>query len=158
MPDGKQWMTANLKAAVELSYCYADSDENCRRYGRLYTWESAQRACHVLGLGWRLPSNDEWAQLAKPYGGVRGDSADGGSAAYMALVIGGPSRFDAVYGGGRDPSGAYARLEAHGFYWTATESSPTEAWFYNFGKNGQILNRHADGEKQRAFAVRCLRE
>jgi hypothetical protein len=44
MPDGKQWMTENLKVAVDPSYCYDGSDENCRRYGRLYTWESAHRA------------------------------------------------------------------------------------------------------------------
>ena len=157
MPDGKQWMTENLKVAVNPSYCYDGSDENCRRYGRLYTWESAQRACRALGDGWRLPTNDEWAQLAKPYGGVRDDSADGGKAAFVALLAGGRSGFDAVFGGGRDPSGEYARLD-HGFYWTATESSPTKAWFYNLGKNGQILNRHEDGEKQWAFAVRCLRE
>jgi uncharacterized protein (TIGR02145 family) len=158
MPDGKQWMTENLKIAVDPSYCYDDSDEHCRRYGRLYTWESAQLACRALGDGWRLPTNDEWAQVAKFYGGVRDDSPDGGKGAFVALVAGGPSGFAAVYGGGRDPSGQYARLEAHGFYWTATESSPTKAWFYNLGKNGQILNRHEDGEKQGAFAVRCLRE
>ncbi len=158
MPDGKQWMTENLKMAVETSYCYGSSDENCRRYGRLCTWASAQRACRALGDGWRLPTNDEWAQVAQSYGGVRDDSSDGGKAAYVALLAGGPSGFDAVYGGGRDPSGEYARLEAHGFYWTATESSPTKAWFYNLGKNGRILNRHEDGEKESAFAVRCLRE
>lgn len=158
MPDGEQWMTENLKVAVSPSYCYDGSDENCRRYGRLYTWESAQRACRALGVGWLLPTSDEWAQVAKPYGGVRDNSADGGKAAYVALLAGGRSGFDAVYGGGRDPSGEYARLEAHGFYWTATESTPTKAWFYNLGKNGQIINRHDDGEKQWAFAVRCLRE
>ena len=90
MPDGKQWMTENLKIAVDPSYCYDGSDENCR-YGRLYTWESAQRACRALGDGWRLPTNDEWAQVAKSYGGVRDDSADGGKAAYVALLAGGPS-------------------------------------------------------------------
>jgi serine beta-lactamase-like protein LACTB, mitochondrial len=158
MPDGKQWMTENLKVAVEPSYCYEGAEENCGRYGHLYTWESAQRACRVLGDGWRLPTNDEWAQLAKFYGGVRDDSADGGKAAYMAFIAGGASGFDVVYGGGRDMNGAYARLDAHGFYWTASESSPTTAWFYNAGKNGQILNRHRDGEKQQAFAVRCVRE
>jgi uncharacterized protein (TIGR02145 family) len=157
MPDGKQWMTENLKVAVDPSYCYDGSDENCRRYGRLYTWESARRACRALGDGWRLPTSDEWAQLAKPYGGVRDDSEDGGKAAYVALLAGGRSGFDAVHGGGRDPSGEYARPD-HGFYWTATESSPTKAWFYNLGKNGQILNRHEDGEKRWAIAVRCLRE
>ena len=96
--------------------------------------------------------------MAKHQGGVRDDSADGGKAAYTALMIGGDSGFDAVYGGGRTPDGQYARLEAHGFYWTASETGPASAWFYNLGKGGQILNRHADGEKVRAFTVRCVRE
>ncbi len=158
MQDGKQWMTENLNVETAGSYCYDDAEQNCRRYGRLYTWESAQRACQSLGDGWRLPTNDEWQTMAKPHGGVRDDSNDGGKVAYQALMTGGSSGFDAVYGGGRTTDGQYARLEAHGFYWTATETGPASAWLYNLGKGGQILNRHADGEKDRAFAVRCVRE
>ena len=43
MPDGRLWMIENLNIAVADSYCYADRENNCRLYGRLYTWESAQR-------------------------------------------------------------------------------------------------------------------
>ncbi|HEY7212109.1 MAG TPA: FISUMP domain-containing protein [Bryobacteraceae bacterium] len=157
MADGKQWTTHNLDVNTMPSYCYGDAELNCRRYGRLYTWESAQRGCQSLGAGWRLPTNDEWRQMAKQYGGVRDDSVDGGKAAYKALVNGGSSGFNAVFGGGRSEDGQYARLEAHGFYWTASESGPSSAWFYNFGQ-ARILNRHNDGEKGRAFSVRCVRE
>ena len=157
MSDGKQWLTENLNVSIARSYCYEDADLNCRRYGRLYTWESAQRGCQSLGDGWRLPTNDEWQQLAKQYGGVRDDSDDGGKAAFNALRIGGSSGFNVLFSGGRTSDGQYARLEAHGFYWTASESDSTAAWFYNFGQAG-YLNRHNDGEKQRAFAVRCVRE
>jgi hypothetical protein len=65
MADGKQWMTENLNVNAGGSYCYADAEPNCRRYGRLYTWESAQQACQSLGGGWRLPTTDEWRNLAK---------------------------------------------------------------------------------------------
>jgi uncharacterized protein (TIGR02145 family) len=157
MPDGKQWMTENLNVHTGRSYCYDDAELNCRRYGRLYTWESARQGCRSLGDGWRLPTNDEWRQLAKHYGGVRDDSDDGGKAAYKALMIGGSSGFNAVLGGGRASDGQYARLEAHGFYWTASESGPASAWLYNLGR-ALILNRHSDGEKQRAFSVRCVRD
>jgi len=76
MADGKEWTTANLNVSVQPSYCYDDDAEpNCRRYGRLYPWESARRACRSLGDDWRLPSDAEW-QLAKRYGGVMDDSAD----------------------------------------------------------------------------------
>src|SRR5688500_6516438 len=101
MPDGKQWMTENLNVAADRSYCYDDAELNCRRYGRLYTWESAQRACRSLGGGWRLPTNDEWRQMAKHHGGVSNDSDDSGRAAYAALLSGGNSGFNALLGGGR---------------------------------------------------------
>lgn len=159
MPDGLHWMTENLNVAAEPSYCYDDAAENCRRYGRLYTWESAQRACRSLGNGWRLPTNEEWRDLAKHYGGLREETPDLGKAAYTALITGGASGFNAVFGGGRaDKSGEYQRLDAHGFYWTASESSADRGWFYNFGKNGQSINRHKDGEKLEAVSVRCVRE
>jgi uncharacterized protein (TIGR02145 family) len=125
MADGKQWTTHNLNVNAVPSYCYEDAELNCRQYGRLYTWESARRACQLLGDGWRLPTNDEWRQLAKRYGGVREDSDDTGKAAYKALLIGGSSGFNALLGGDRSDDGQYTRR---------------------------------DGEKQRAFSVRCVRD
>jgi uncharacterized protein (TIGR02145 family) len=159
MPDGKQWTIHNLNVNTLPSYCYDDAELNCRQYGRLYTWESARRGCQSLGDGWRLPTNDEWRQMAEHYGGVREDSDDSGKAAYKALLTGGSSGFNALLGGGRiSADGQYARLEAHGFYWTASESDPVSAWFYNFGQGGLSLNRHSGGEKQMALSVRCVRE
>jgi uncharacterized protein (TIGR02145 family) len=159
MADGKQWTTDNLNIDAGGSYCYGDAELNCRRYGRLYTWESAQRACRSLGDGWRLPTDDEWRQLAKHYGGVHDDSHDRGHAAYTALLTGGSSGFNALLGGGRvSDAEQYARLEAHGFYWTASERSPDSAWFYNFGKGGLAFYRQPEGNKQMAISVRCIRE
>ena len=157
MPDGKEWTTANLDVDASPSYCYDDAETNCRRYGRMYTWESAQRVCQSLGGGWRLPTDDEWRQLAKRYGGVSSDSADKGRAAFTALLSGGRSGFNAVLGGNRS-DGRYARLEAHGFYWTASANDPATAPFYNFGKNGGALHRQPQGEKEMAISVRCVRK
>ena len=96
--------------------------------------------------------------MAHRYGGVSEDSAEKGRAAYKALLAGGSARFNAVLGGGRSEDGQYARVAAHGFYWTSSESSGGNAVFYNFGKGGQALHRQSEGEKQRAFSVRCVRE
>lgn len=156
MPDGKLWTTRNLDIEVTGSFCYDDLPQNCRRYGRLYTWAAAQRACGALGPSWRLPSNDEWRALVTQFGGLREETADLGRAAYDALVAGGRSGLEIVFGGGRATDGTYARGDAHGFYWTASESDDLHAWLYNLGRNGQSVNRHRDGEKARAFAVRCI--
>jgi uncharacterized protein (TIGR02145 family) len=158
MADGKQWMTRNLDVDAAPSYCYENSELDCRRYGRLYTWESARRACQSLGDSWRLPTDDEWRRLAKDYGGVSEDSDDKGKVAFKTLLPGGNSGFDALLGGGRSEDGQYARLEAHGFYWTASESDPASGWFYNFAKGGQALHRQRGGEKPRAFSVRCVKD
>ena len=156
MADGKQWTTRNLNVKTGQSYCYDDSEQNCRRYGRLYTWESARRACQSLGTGWRLPTDDEWRQLAKHYGGIGSDSPDNGRAAYASLLSGGKSGFNAVLGGNRSINGEYARLQAHGFYWTASENDQRSAPFYNFGHGSQALFRQSEGEKQMAISVRCV--
>jgi uncharacterized protein (TIGR02145 family) len=157
MPDGRIWMTDNLSLVHPGSYCYRGSASECLRYGRLYTWAAAAEACRLLGTGWRLPTDDEWRQLARSYGGVRGDSEDDGQSAYSALLRGGVSGFNAVLGGGREMGGNYARIEEHGFYWSATESDIDQAWFYNFGRGGGLLNHHSGGDKAMALAVRCVK-
>lgn len=157
-PDDKIWMTENLKINIPGSYCYESNADNCNHYGRLYTWKSAAEGCKALGEGWRLPTNEEWRQMARPFGGALEDSKDSGRAAFNALIYGGNAGFNAVFGGTRDANGDYRRLGAHGFYWTATETDTATASFYNLGKNGRMLNRIGDGEKQRAISVRCVKD
>jgi uncharacterized protein (TIGR02145 family) len=158
MADGKQWTTRNLDVNIAPSYCYGDAEINCRQYGRLYTWESARRVCQQLGDGWRLPTDEDWRNMAKHYGGVNEDSSDKGNAAFKVLLTGGGSGFNALLGGNRSTDGQYARLEAHGFYWTTSESDPSGKWFYNFAKGSQALYRQDGGEKPSAFSVRCVKD
>ena len=157
MADGKEWTTSNVNLNASPSFCYDDAELNCRRYGRLYTWTSAQQVCQSLGSGWRLPTDDEWRQLAKRYGGVSADAADEGKAAFAALRSGGTSGFNAVLGGNR-LNDQYERVEAHGFYWTASDNDSRTAPFYNFGENGKALHRQPGGDKQMAISVRCVRD
>jgi uncharacterized protein (TIGR02145 family) len=158
MADGKEWMTRNVDVNLPESNCYDNLDANCGRYGRLYTWEQGREACRSLGDSWRLPTDDEWRQLARTYGGVSQDSEDKGKAAFKALFGPGSSGFQAVLGGGRSGNGQYARLDAHGFYWTASEIDAGNSWYYNFGAGGQALHRQDGGEKRSAFSVRCVRD
>jgi len=96
--------------------------------------------------------------MAKHYGGISDDSVDSGRAAYAALISGGSSGFNAQLGGNRSVAGKYERLQAHGLYWTASETDPASTIFYNFGQGGQALHRQNAGEKQMAISVRCVRE
>ncbi len=158
MPDGNDWITENLRVNVPESFCYDGLQNNCGRYGRLYTWKTAMNVCGELGTGWQLPTSDEWRALAKHYGGVYNESNDEGKAAYQALMAGGSSQFNALLGGGTDRNEGYKRIDAHGFYWTATSASDSMAWFGNFGKGRPAFFLQNDGEKYRGFSVRCVRK
>ena len=54
------WMAENLNLHMEDSWCYDFKNENCKKYGRLYTWKKATKACPT---GWHLPSRGEWREL-----------------------------------------------------------------------------------------------
>ena len=72
---GKQtWMAENLNFETRFSYCYENKDENCAKYGRLYTWDAAMEACPS---GWGLPSLEEFQALVAAVGGypVAGEGA-----------------------------------------------------------------------------------
>ena len=58
---GKQtWMAENLNYKVSNSYCYEGKAENCKKYGRLYRYDAAKKACPD---GWKLPSQLAWQKL-----------------------------------------------------------------------------------------------
>ena len=54
------WMAENLNFKIKGSWWYKNDEENGHKYGRLYTWEAAVKACPE---GWHLPSEQEWKQL-----------------------------------------------------------------------------------------------
>ena len=147
-----------MKTDIPQSYCYEEKDTNCEKFGRLYTWKAACTVCNMLGEGWRLPTNEEWRNLAEQYGGVRDTSEESGKAAYKTLLADGNAAFNALLGGSREPNGNFARLDDHGFYWTVTEDDSGQVWFYNFAKRVLFLNRHEGGEKAMACSVRCIKE
>lgn len=158
MPDGNQWMTQDLNIRVDSSWCFGDDPANCRIYGRLYTYFSAAEACEMLGDGWHLPSRMDWEVLSDHYGGASNKAKDNGRAAYKALQTGGESGFNATLGGNRELTGGqYARLNAHGFYWTTTEIDAKTAWVFNFGAGGKALHCQAGMEKLGGGSVRCVR-
>jgi uncharacterized protein (TIGR02145 family) len=60
------WMAENLNFEAKGSKCYDNKPDNCKKYGRLYDWETAKKACPS---GWHLPSGAEWQTLVNFAGG-----------------------------------------------------------------------------------------
>ena len=57
----KVWMVENLNFKTGDSWCYDNSEQNCKEYGRLYSWNAAQKACPD---GWRMATDYEWGNVA----------------------------------------------------------------------------------------------
>jgi uncharacterized protein (TIGR02145 family) len=60
------WMAENLNYETEESYCFKTAPAKCEKYGRLYSWYDAIKACPV---GWHLPTRAEWDTLVYFAGG-----------------------------------------------------------------------------------------
>ena len=65
LKNGKSWLAKNLNYDVdEGSECYMQDQSNCQIYGKLYTYEAAIKGCKSLGVGWRLPTEEDVVDLA----------------------------------------------------------------------------------------------
>ncbi|MCO6490321.1 MAG: fibrobacter succinogenes major paralogous domain-containing protein [Phaeodactylibacter sp.] len=152
--NGQHWMAQNLNFDVgDGCWFYKEDPKNGEKYGRLYTWEAAKKACPQ---GWRLPTDEEWRALAMAYGGLW-DGSDKGDPkkAYKALLEGGDSGFSALLGGYRYTDGSFRRLGDYGRYWSATESGGSSARFYAFDRNlGKLFRNNI--YKGLGLSCRCV--
>lgn len=138
------WMAENLNFRTEHSWYYDnDSSSYAAKYGRLYTWEDASKACPV---GWHLPSDEEWKALEK-FIGMSFDVLDiAGYRDSIAYKIkpGGATGLNLDFGGYRmmwgDGSFHYAR--DYGDYWTNTRSGQVESWYRNVSRFQNTIYRN----------------
>ena len=155
--NGKSWMAQNLNYVTEDSYCYKDKDINCEKYGRLYTWEAAKKACPK---GWHLPSDEEWKELANRAGGYyefqRGD-VKSPNKGYQNLMKKSSRNFSAQLGGYRYSNGNYDYLGKFGYYWGSTEYDDGNAWYFSFDSDDGKLYRYYN-LKTGAQSVRCIKD
>lgn len=141
---GKTWLAENLNYDVgEGCWFYDDDPGNGKKYGRLYTWEAAKRACPP---GWRLPEKEETEELIGYFGEA--------TSAYKALIEGGSSGFNALLGGSNSGNEYLGRL---GFYWSATERGADDAWYYYFSSDDRRVNLYGYFSLSVGFSCRCLR-
>jgi uncharacterized protein (TIGR02145 family) len=61
------WMAENLAYKIDgACWAFGDVANNVEKYGYLYNWEAAKKACPA---GWHLPSDAEWNTLITYLGG-----------------------------------------------------------------------------------------
>jgi uncharacterized protein (TIGR02145 family) len=153
---GKAWMAENLNYQTGNSWCYGGNAVNCGKYGRLYDWNSAMKACPS---GWHLPSNQEWAALLSEAGGhlVAGKkmkAASGWSNNGNGTDVFG---FSATPGGNRRNDGKYYGVGNDGSWWSSTENEGDLAYYRGiFYASEKVYEFNYD--KGYGFSVRCAQD
>ncbi len=119
------WMAENLNYEISNSWCYENKEENCEKYGRLYTWAAAKSA---VPNGWHLPTNGEWGVLAANVAvlakaGTKLKSKNGWNSGNGTDDYG----FAALPAGVRRNSGSFNAVGDSAYFWTASEYSSSGA-------------------------------
>jgi uncharacterized protein (TIGR02145 family) len=156
---GKQvWMLQNLAFVTPAgSWTYNDNDTTGAKFGKLYDWNTAMKACPK---GWKLPTDADWTNLIQGLGGV--DAAGGkfqeqdtivkDITAKKPEITGG---FSGLLGGVRHEDNKYTGVSFWGGCWSATATGD-EASNYLFVKNGKSVAKSSATKKTGQW-VRCVR-
>ena len=150
--NGQTWMADNLNYNAEGSYCYSDNKENCKEYGRLYTFEAAKKVCPE---NWRLPTVNDITylnQFAKTSSALRSTTGWNSNTSKGLNFWG----FDAKPAGGLE-SGDYFDLNSSAYFWINDGSSSNNAsvmWINYYDSTPRIMTYNASN----AYSVRCMKD
>ena len=148
---GNVWMADNLDVETENSRCYADKEENCKKYGRLYTFEEAKQACPE---GWHLANSYDWNKLLSA---AENDITAISAKDVWEDDIGTDALgFSSVPGGTFD-NGSFSDLGNGAYYWVAMDGSNDGRCLRYYYYSSETLEYTPVKEKSGA-AVRCVKD
>ncbi len=154
------WMAENLNYYTSTgSWCYNDKSNNCKKYGRLYNWETARKVCPD---GWHLPSDAEWTQLTKYLGGKSvavNKLKETGTTHWENpnTLATNESGFTALPGGDRGSYGIFDHVGSCGNWWSSTKFDIGNAWGRSMSyDNGDVYKSFYS--KVYGVSVRCVRD
>lgn len=138
------WMLENMNYENPGSFCYDNDERNCQKFGRLYTWDAAQKACPE---GWHLPTAEEWQDLVS-----NGETINNDREYWRGFDV---LEFPAAVGGFKNTKGKYELLGIRADFWSSTEMNSQRA-FYWFWSNSKHKMGNSDYTKTGAMSVRCV--
>lgn len=167
--DEQIWMAENLAYDVgDGCWAYDNDESNVTTYGRLYTWEAAKSACPS---DWRLPTDEEWEQLAQyvsdQNGGYDKDGDDWYDVGKHLKAVSGwytnkngtdNFGFSGLPGGYRSVNVNFSNVGRTGIWWSATEFDSYRVWFRVLHFEYPKFTRDYSVSKVSGFSIRCVRD
>ena len=165
--EKQTWMAENLNFETKNSYCYNDSIELCAKYGRLYEWKIALKACP---MGWHLPTQKEYETLIASVGGKEiagvslkstsnwvvnfaGDNSGSDAYSFKALSAGYGNKSQ-----GRNIT--FEGINSFGYFWSSTEveNDKYNAYCMYLDKHNDEASIESSVYKEYACSVRCIKD
>jgi TonB family protein len=179
----KTWMAENLNYNASGSKCYESTvfinnkmkteiQANCVKYGRLYDWKTAMKACPS---GWHLPTHKEWDELDS-----YADMYVNGAGTYLNATSGWGNKngtddfgFMALPGGYGTSGGSFVGQiglisNYGGYWWSSFSESSTNAyhWSIYFSYNNNIgtaigfyeRTGFSSNNKSDFLSIRCVQD
>jgi uncharacterized protein (TIGR02145 family) len=158
--DGTTWVTLTTGAYSD----YDNDSNNVATYGRLYNWFAVADSQNIAPVGWHVPTDADWQQLANYLGGdavAGGKLKDTGTAHWIAPNTGATneSGFSGLPGGYRPyaNNGAYQYLYNYAYFWSSTASTASSGLARYLSYSSAALNGPA-ANKNFGFSVRCVKD
>ena len=151
--------TSWKRLTVGAHCAFNNNEEYAENYGYLYNWYAAADGRDIAPIGWHVPTDAEWTQLIDYLGGesIAGGklkSTSGWSAPNTGAMN--ESGFSALPGGFRNFYGYFSDLTDNAFFWSASESGSTSAWYRALNYYYIDISRYYYYKKC-GFSVRLLR-
>ena len=161
------WIRKNLNYEKVGSMCYGNDPVNCQKYGRLYTWDAALKACPD---GWHLPSDEEWGIL-ESYIGIQSplltSVRNGNTNVLKSEAYGGGwctvdcniTDLSLLPSGAPTVDGGYYGIGEGGYWWTSTMDSSSGKPYSRLlpSGNNAAIYRYLQTATH-SFAVRCVKD
>ncbi len=154
------WMAENLNFEIagfsRCCMCYEDDPANGEKYGRLYPWEIAKKACPS---GWHLPSKDEWEVMTAYIGGANteGRMLKATSGWYNNGNGEDDYGFSAMPGGFGKFDGCFYYVDIYGYWWSSTEHYSNSAYYRSMYYDHEVAS-WGNNNKGYLLSVRCVQD
>lgn len=156
------WMAENLNYnAGSGSWAYDNDSSKSATYGRLYSWQTARKACPK---GWRLPSDVDWQTLVEYLGGpvvAGGKMKEAGAAHWKSPNTGANngSGFSALPAG-YYYDGKFYDMGSSASFWSSTASGSENhyVWHRFLFHSISAVYRYRYSYTKFGYSVRCVRD
>jgi len=152
------WSTATF-----ATWCNYNNDPiNGVIYGKLYNWYAVNDNRKIAPLGWHIPSNDEWTQLATILGGENiagGKLKETGSIHWLGNNADATNErgFNALPAGTCNINGEFSNLGYNTYLWSSTLYDTDNVWQRGLVNSFSTLYANYS-KKQNGFSVRCIKD